>query len=731
MAQMNLTEALGLDVDGGLSPNEQLTKLMPDFLRLKDLPLNKLPLQNMSLKLSFNQPFKAQAGDLNLMFGGSTEGSLNLIDVNNTLGDDGGPLDDLVVQAGEKYLALKLKFALAPGFTVPAGSFVFGFATDKELEISCFRRFSSKPEGFPAFGRALGLVLAAFSMPRSASELAEIDSDTVLIMTGLGELSVSGTVSVQTPVQSIASASIGFGKQIQVQAGASAGVAVKFSVIGGYGIRLRGLQGKTTELGIFQQDRRETALKISAQVGVSATVGGFDLIEKLIDALSRQPEVDKKEFTNAISDSDDASKHAQILEFQEELSSAVSTKLEAAIDASLSVSRGSKLLWIFDVDTTRISAEAQAAIRRCLAGDFTGLTENPKRLEPSVTETKNLSTTSRATAVELQLNLFGIVNALSLVQIARVSKVERNANGDVTLITDAADAERVKAVLLNGGWDAKRLRKFLSEEFLLSAAYQVSKVGVFPPSFRAKHTYLDIAANTSKEDLEKHFDIARILGLLSRDKENQILSGAEGGRTTFFVQTTYSGDGIRSLFLDEAGRPRSSQFFENAGRSALAAMLAGRKGQEFRLSYASLGSGDELWGKMKQLGNVTEFGPLFGVPKGQSDNRVSAVGVDYEVITSWAKAMTGAASAVYEVESLFGDLALQVDNEQLSRARQELSKRMADVTSQTHDEFGDPLGLLMVYVAANENGAKRVLVTGDRMQSIDLSSETQLAAGGA
>jgi hypothetical protein len=128
---------------------------------------------------------------------------------------------------------------------------------------------------------------------------------------------------------------------------------------------------------------------------------------------------------------------------------------------------------------------------------------------------------------------------------------------------------------------------------------------------------------------------------------------------------------------------------------------------------------------------VSEFGPLFGIPSGQLDPRIATVGTDYLVITSWAKAMANAAMAIYQVESLLSGSSPAPEDERFSRARGELSKRMAEVTRDTHDEFGDPLGLLMVYVASGQRAEKRFLMTGDSIPTIDLKSAALAGTGGA
>ena len=732
MARIAIGKELGIDIDGSLSPGARISSLIPDLSRFKDLSLDALVLQKASIKFSIDRPITTRMGDLGLTFGASISTNVEVLTDKESLGLDGDPFSTLQVNQNELYLGLKLSCDVNPEISAGVGPAVFGFSANREFDIACFRRFVRGTAGYPTFGRALGLLLGSFSIPRNASELTQVDEDTVLLIRGSGELSFSASISMETPVQSIAATSIGFGNEMQVQAGGAFGVQAKFSLQGEYGIRLRQPQQKKVELGIYRAERRRSELSVSAQVGLTAGTGDFDLLEKLIDSLSRKPEADKNELNTAIpGDEDDEAKRTEILDFQSQLQSAASGKLEAAITAGISQLRESEPMWMFEIDTSdALPSAARDAITRALGGDFRSLTTNPRSLEPSVTETANVLTITRANELRIQLNLFGIVNALSIVQIARVATIERNASGDITLITDVSDVKRLSALMLNAGWDAKRLRRLLSEEFLLSATYRVAGVGVLPPEFHAQQTYFQIKSASSIDEVHAHLDIARILGLLSRDEEDQNLQNLKPGRITLFAQTSYSGDDVGKTFLDDAGGCRAVPYFENAGRSALGALIAGRPGQEFRAMFASLGSGDALWQKMKDTGNVSEFGPLFGLASGELDPRIATVGTDYLVITSWAKAMSNAARAIYQVESLLSGSSSAPEDERFSRARGELSKRMTEVTRDTHDEFGHPLGLLMVYVASGQRAEKRFLMTGDSIPTIDLKSAALAGRGG-
>jgi hypothetical protein len=62
------------------------------------------------------------------------------------------------------------------------------------------------------------------------------------------------------------------------------------------------------------------------------------------------------------------------------------------------------------------------------------------------------------------------------------------------------------------------------------------------------------------------------------------------------------------------------------------------------------------------------------------------------------------------------------DEPVLNAAREKLKERLAAVVKETHDHFGDPLGMLMVYLASNQDAGKTVLLTGDDVETLEAVS---------
>ena len=730
MPKIRLSDVFGLNLDGKLAEGAKLPAILPQFLKLKDTTLDQVPFDAANAALTFDQPVDVSADAVALKVGASGGGRVALIRHKQVL-DALDPFNEITVNAGEIYMAAGLDFSLSAGVSATEGPATFGFAAEGDFAIKCYRRFEQGTEGYPTFSQALATTISSFLLPREAADLDNVGAGVVLVLAGTGALTVSGGFSFAMPVQSLASVSLGDSK-LEVKAGGSVDLSAQVTLTAGYQIRLRRIGERKVELGVYNLNSQENTVSISAQAGISAGVGKFDLAETFIAALSLQPVVDLNEFRQALPGEDDSAKEQRIAAFQSSLQAAIAMKVQASVTAAFSTLRSDEAAWKFEIDLdAAISAEANAAITSALRGNFASLTAPNTALPAGIAQTANVLTRTDVRKQTLRVNLLGIANYLSVGKISQISTVERNASGEITLITDTASAARLQALLVNLNGDTKRLRKMLSENFLIEAAYHVTNLGVLPPQFKSRHTYLEIDNSTGREQMKKHLDVARVLALISPAEEDRRLgSQNQFGRTTFYAELKYTGEVVRRIFLDQSGNPRSIKDYETLGRSALGALLAGDEGQELRARYADLGlAGTELWNKMKQTGNTANFGPLFGLPKDSTDPRLGAAGADFIVITDWAKAMNAAAAAIRDVEAAVGGTAPGADDARVTAARESLKRRLADVVTDTHEHFGDPLGMIMVYLASGQDAGKTVLGTGDRIERLEAGSAAAQVGG--
>ena len=135
-----------------------------------------------------------------------------------------------------------------------------------------------------------------------------------------------------------------------------------------------------------------------------------------------------------------------------------------------------------------------------------------------------------------------------------------------------------------------------------------------------------------------------------------------------------------------------------------------------------------LWSRLKETQNRAAFPPLFGLAAGTVDPRVEAAGADFLVIQSWAHAMSAAVEAIREVDALIAGSPLAADDARLTKAREILKQRLGDVVKNTREEFGDPLGMVMFYEAAQGNADRKIVSTGEKIETIELSAGATLIA---
>jgi hypothetical protein len=214
-------------------------------------------------------------------------------------------------------------------------------------------------------------------------------------------------------------------------------------------------------------------------------------------------------------------------------------------------------------------------------------------------------------------------------------------------------------------------------------------------------------------------DVARALGTITPQEAGARLGTAKSfGRTTFYVETKYKTEAVRRMFLTDSGTPRTIEDYEVLGRSALAALLSGDETQGFRKRVAT---DDAIWNEMKRVGNRAAFPPIFGLSAATQNPELEAAGGDYFAITSWAAAMHTAAQAVSETDHLLRGEEVTATDLRLTEARDHLKDRLAKVAGTSDEHFGDPLGLLMVHLAAGQRAALHLVLQGSDIETLDRS----------
>ena len=154
---------------------------------------------------------------------------------------------------------------------------LFGIQLKRQFTVKCYRRFVRGPAGFPSFSKAFAETLASFVLPRTLDDLNALDPDVVLILRGTGVLSSFAGFSFLLPVQSLASIPLAGISELQVTNTGSLDLSASVTLTTGYQVRLRRVAHRGLELGVYNLKSKQAEAGISAQIGLSAKTGKFDL----------------------------------------------------------------------------------------------------------------------------------------------------------------------------------------------------------------------------------------------------------------------------------------------------------------------------------------------------------------------------------------------------------------------------------------------------------------------
>ena len=720
MAHLSLTDALGLDVTGALRPEGRLARMFSHLPTLWSTPVDQVVLERGQANLTFTEPVPLGAAGFSIIGGAGAGGSLRVITRRTRVLDPDDPFDSIDVQDSEVWLALSLDLSLTKGGSAGLDGATFGITDKSEILTTYYRRFRPGINGvFPSLGQALAKTAASFAFPQSGKELENLEMGVVAVLASTGQLKLTAQIGLETTVHQLAASSPAAGSMIDVHQ--TGGLAAQFGVAftGGYQIRLRRLAPSIVELGVYKTKARALSVEVSAKAGVTARLGSFDLLAKLLAAISRNPVVDKQDLLQALPGESSADRDAQIAALESSLSSAVSTNVQLSLAAAMETLKSNESIWTFEIDFAASGQGTEKAIDAVLRGDLSAFAA----ATPGIRQTSSAVSHTDLLKQQLTLNLLGLMNFLSLGKTLRTSTIKRNANGEITLICDKADASHLEAWILNGGWKTARLRALLNEDFLIQASFHVAQLQILPPEFSASHTFFEIHEYSSHKQMQELLGLCRALGLIDSITEKTRLGNAEEfGHASFWLQAKYESQALRTLFLLDDGTARGEEEFELQGRKALAALVSNHSDEPFRQRIADTSSqGNALWSALKADGNVANFNRYFGLSMDLKDPRVVAAGADYSCITDWAKAMKQASDAMVEVLAIFVK-AVGTTDSRLLQAREHMKRRLADVVRHSGEHFSDPLGLVMIYYASAKTGTLRVIAQGPKIERLDETS---------
>jgi len=367
---------------------------------------------------------------------------------------------------------------------------------------------------------------------------------------------------------------------------------------------------------------------------------------------------------------------------------AVSRKLEVALAAEFGSLSRDEAAFLYELDLAAMDNAARDALGRALQGDLSGFAEPPR----GVTEVRSILTHAAATRFTFKINLLGIFNFISISKLALQGTVTWTPSTGELVIVDQATASRIQAGSVNFGANEEKLRHVMAESFLITAAYRGSKTALAPPQLKSSHSFFRLDDSAARDELRRFLLALEAVALAPPPLPEGI---AAFGRTTLNLEAAYDDAASLALFL-RGGAPRAVGEYELAGRSAIQLLIPADGDDAFRLRPA----GDNaLWARMKDAGpaNFDQFFPRAQAP---------VVAADYLAIRWWSDSMNSTAQLIARI--------LQPGAADSAALRQDLAKHLREVAARAHAQFGEPWGLVAMYLVSGGHAVADGLVTGPR-----------------
>jgi hypothetical protein len=716
MPQVKLTDRFGLSIEVEPNPSSSFLRYFKNLAKLRFSELNANELVGMMLKnlpvksfrggISFEEPLDIGTDEAELKVGAGAGARMEctVADENtHTLFASDPYGDPIPISADSAYLSFGLTASIAAGLTGGQNDLSFGVDAGREITITYYTRFEDKVK----FQDALRQTLQNFVMPGDFADLAAMEPGSIATVEGAGSIRLRGNANLLALTNPLYDVSLPPAGEISLNAGAAIEFAASVELRGRYQIRVQKTSATTYRFGYYKNRFSELAITAAASAGVSATIGGSELIAKLLPVVSANPKADLSELERAGLTGD------QVKGIDTAIKAGLERSLEVAFRLELSGASSHDAAFLYDIDATALDDKGRQAIHHALDGDLRLLTESEDAMPVGITLVKSIFTSMRESKHTLKVNLLGVYNFVSVTQLVVKGDVLHDPlTGELT-ISDSATARRIRASLANFATDSEKLRKVLAEQFLITILYRSTKLASRTPMLRSTHSYFERHARTNSETMADNLDIAEALGLDSADK--RAISPREVGDlgvSLLWIETAYDDVLTRMLFLVN-GKPRSEEEYDNAGRAALSRLIRPGEADEYRRRPAV---DESIWLKMKSLGQPG-FGSLF---PGLSSLQVEVIRSDYTVIRWWSQTMHRMALELQRVDDFFAaNPATDLEGNECKAVRKRLAKMLASVASNVKEQFGDPWGLIAMDIVSGQRADARYRLTNSFV-SLDL-----------
>jgi hypothetical protein len=725
MADIQITDDLGKsapEVKIDLSRPSSLLKyaksellhlaVAPDFIARASQPLTTAAPNPISFQLKLEHKFQL----------GNTKPEINLtpsfqmtIRANTTRGSNLFEKDPFrvasTVPAQTGYVSLALQGSLDLGVSGSTGDLTFGVDANRTISLEYWKAFPLG-KGEPSLGKATGETISGFVIPADVDDLKLLAVNDICTVSGQGSLKISSGFKVSFAPNPLASVDLPLNSgKLQVQAGAVAGISASFTIAGSYQVRAKRTSGDAIELSFYKEQGTTLKIDLLASAGISAKVGDTDLLKSLLGAISTDPNDDatKKLFEDGGLTKD------EIATLNQGIKDSLDHSFQASIDLALSQITDDQAAFQYEIRPAQLDATSSTAVHRALEGDLSILTaletgNDNATIAPGVKLISSVLTTVRRQQTTLKVNLFGLVNFISLSDLIRKCVVVKDPSTGYLTIADSATGNRINAEV-EPLRRSEVLRKAMFDSLLVTATYRVSNTismtGLSSHNFH--FAFDDVTKTPILADYLNWFVVMNLLGIQQKDIYLQQFPG--GGPSTCLLRTEFDDNACRSLFFKSPGQVWDREHYLDIGQRAMRALIDPNNSRADQIRCNLL---DEHWKEALRIGAANDLGPLMGLhPTSIADQEITALLIgDVYTIVWWANSMQTAGQAILDMQQFIAhaDPATLADSHEFSSRREQLQKKVAGVIANSRTRFDEPWGLISLFWAAGSVGASARLV---------------------
>ncbi|MCU1258795.1 MAG: hypothetical protein JWO80_1680 [Bryobacterales bacterium] len=689
--------------------------LLPDLVNALAQPViaaGQTPL-SLGLKFSSNVDFGTTANPELTVSAGITQN----VNVNAKPGAKLFPTDfygsPITVKNGEGWLSLALNATVNLGLSGSASDLKFGFTGAGAIGTEYFRSFAVDATT-PTVAEALGEVLSDFTLPADIADLNAMQTADISTVSGNGSFGISGSVSVSTSGNPLASPKLPLVHQsVSVQASASINVKASFQLSGAYQIRARKLAPNSVELGYYRKKGTQWSVSVTASAGVGAEFGKTDLLAKLIAGLTGKPEADVAQLVAG------GLKDSEIKQIEDAIGASIDHSLKASLDLELSSSNTDEAAFLYRIDTAALDAQSSSAVHAALDGDLSPLTlleENDNGqgvIASGVSMLRSSLKTVRDGKSSLKVNLVGLLNFSSMFELIQNSEVVfEPVTGDLT-INETVSGTTIGVLTLPAAQE--KLRKIKFNSLLVTSAYRASK-SLSAMQVTSSDVYFAFNQNTNEHTMSDYLDAVAAVGLINVVGKQELMSGFHGtGPSTFLLRVEFGDPACDAMFVDAQGGPRAQLEYEAIGRAQMQGLLLPGDHNDADKYRRDILASDDIWAGLKAAGQPT-FGQV--LPGLANDIvRLSVLRSDYTAIMWWAESMASTAKKLADIRIFIGaaDPATLQGNNTFDSLREDLQNHVAGVVANSGLQFGLPFGLAALYQAAFPLAVPNGIIVSDSL----------------